>query len=203
MYLQQLKPLSGCLEKLNRFGMNRCSQHTELLVHKAFAHKLWGMYKWNYLNGDPSINVFFTCGLLNSSHWKLGGPLTQLPVLILTWGGIVGDTDRHWLLVSFVKAELRFHFLVMANINPTEEINKKIKIITESFKKRSLSFLMFSSNTVNLSVRTIKKKKKNAFLQCVFCFRQPQLCWSRTISILKNLWKMEFSLNTKRVGDTK
>lgn len=26
---------------------------------------------------------------------------------------------------------------------------------------------MFSSNTVNLSVRTIKKKKKNAFLQCV------------------------------------
>lgn len=38
------------------------------IVHKTFAQKLWGIYKWNYLNGDPSINVFVTCGLLNRSH---------------------------------------------------------------------------------------------------------------------------------------
>lgn len=56
MYPQQLKTFSAYLEKLNRFGMNRFSQSTDFLIHwaevlKAFAHKLWSIYKWNYLNG--------------------------------------------------------------------------------------------------------------------------------------------------------
>lgn len=135
-----MKSFSGCLEKLNKFGMKRFSKDTEFLVHwagvlKTSVHKSWRIYKWNYLNGDPPPWLF-TFGMLGTSHWTWASPLTQWPVLILTWCGRAGGTDRHRPLVSFVMVELRFHYLIVANIN-------LIKAITESLKKKSLSFLMF------------------------------------------------------------
>lgn len=35
-----VKSFSGCLEKLERFGMNRFSQNTEFLIHQAVVLKL-------------------------------------------------------------------------------------------------------------------------------------------------------------------
>lgn len=85
--------------------------------------------------------------------------------LILTWWGTGGGNDRHWLLVTFIMVELKFHLLVVGNINPMEEVNKKSKQWLT--KKKACYSWCFSSNTVNPSVHTIYKKKKKAFLQCL------------------------------------
>lgn len=167
--------------------MNRFSKDIEFLVHwavvlKTSVHKSWSIYKWNFLNGDPSMSFFMWHA--GQIPLNLSSPLTPWPVLILTWCGRAGDTDRHWTLVSFVMVELRFHYLIVANIN-------LIKAITESFKKKKRRSCCFSSNTVNPSVYTLKKKRFFFFfLQCLSCFRSPQLCWSWPVSISKNLWKM-------------
>lgn len=162
-----VKPFSGCLENLNRSGMNRFSWNPEFLVSgsssQTFAPRPWSVYKWNYLDGDPSVDVF-----LQVACWtgQLKTELSPHSGLILTWWGTGGGDDRHWLWLLSDTAELKFHLLVVANINPVEEI-KKIKTTTD--KKACYSWC-FSSNIVTPGVHTIykkKEKKKKAFLQCL------------------------------------
>lgn len=93
-------PFSGCLEKLERFGMKRFSQNTEFLLHrvvvlKTSAHKRGASTNGINLNGDPLINVSLhvACSADLTEDWAAP---PRSSVLILTRGR-VGGVDRHWL----------------------------------------------------------------------------------------------------------
>ena len=57
-----IKPFSGCLKKLKRFGMNRFSQNTEFLVHQTVVLKLLLInverLQMELSDDDPSLSVF-------------------------------------------------------------------------------------------------------------------------------------------------
>lgn len=150
--------------------MNRFSKDIEFLVHwavvlKTSVHKSWSIYKWNFLNGDPSMSFFMWHA--GQIPLNLSSPLTPWPVLILTWCGRAGDTDRHWTLVSFVMVELRFHYLIVANIN-------LIKAITESFKKKSVVLVVFPAIQLT-PVCTHLKKNVFFFFFCSVCLVSDHL----------------------------
>lgn len=106
--------------------MTRFSQNTEFLVHQAVFLKLLLINHGAFTNGiiwmvtPPSVCLYM------SLAEQISLKIKQSSYSATSVNPLEG-TDRHWLVVSFFMAELKFHSPLAANVNPKEEINQKIK----------------------------------------------------------------------------